>query len=134
MKSVYGDRLSWNDVNRLEKGELSADELFGSGSSTGSGYSVEQAARTLSPAEISAAETRNRQGREGHTEVYSQLGLDLKQVLNESQIAKDISEIATGFKDVLLEYIAQRIEESRKNSPYEGKYKVNIMQFDVTEE
>lgn len=136
LKSVYGDRLSWNDVNRLEKGQLSADELFGSGSSTGSGYSAEQAARTLSPAEISAAETRNRQGMEGHTEVYSQLGLDLKQVLNESQIAKDIAEIATGFKDVLLEYIAQKIEESRKNSPYEGQYKVNMMpvQVDVTGE
>ena len=136
LKSVYGDRLSWNDVNRLEKGELSADELFGSGSSTGSGYSAEQAARTLSPAEISAAETRNRQGMEGHTEVYSQLGLDLKQVLNESQIAKDIAEIATGFKDVLLEYVTQKIEESRKNSPYEGQYKVNVMpvQVDVTGE
>lgn len=136
LKSVYGDRLSWNDVNRLEKGKLSADELFGSGSSTGSGYSAEQAARTLSPAEISAAETRNRQGMEGHTEVYSQLGLDLKQVLNESQIAKDIAEIATGFKDVLLEYVAQKIEESRKNSPYEGQYKVNMMpvQVDVTGE
>lgn len=136
LKSVYGDRLSWNDVNRLEKGKLSADKLFGSGSSTGSGYSAEQAARTLSPAEISAAETRNRQGMEGHTEVYSQLGLDLKQVLNESQIAKDIAEIATGFKDVLLEYVAQKIEESRKNSPYEGQYKVNMMpvQVDVTGE
>lgn len=136
LKSVYGDRLSWNDVNRLEKGELSADELFGSGSSTGSGYSAGQAARTLSPAEISAAETRNRQGMEGHTEVYSQLGLDLKQVLNESQIAKDIADIATGFKDVLLEYVAQKIEESRKNSPYEGQYKVNMMpvQVDVTGE
>ena len=128
--------MSWNDVNRLEKGELSADELFGSGSSTGSGYSAEQAARTLSSAEISAAETRNRQGMEGHTEVYSQLGLDLKQVLNESQIAKDIAEIATGFRDVLLEYLAQKIEESRKNSPYEGQYKVNMMpvQVDVTGE
>lgn len=136
LKSVYGDRLSWNDVNRLEKGQLSADELFGSGSSTGSGYSAEQAARTLSPAEISAAETRNRQGMEGHTEVYSQLGLDLKQVLNESQIAKDIAEISTGFKDVLLEYIAQKIEESRKGSTYEGQYKVGVMpvQVDVTGE
>lgn len=136
LKSVYGDRLSWNDVNRLEKGQLSADALFGSGSSTGSGYSAEQAARTLSPAEISAAETRNRQGMEGHTEVYSQLGLDLKQVLNESQIAKDIAEIATGFKDVLLEYIAQKIEESRKGSPYEGQYKVGVIpvQVDVTGE
>ena len=137
MKSVYGDRLSWNDIIDIEKGGATkAEELLGGGSSTGSGYSAEQAARTLSPAEISAAETRNRQGMEGHTEVYSQLGLDLKQVLNGSQIAKDISEIATGFKDVLLEYVAQKIEESRKNSPYEGQYKVNMMsvQVDVTGE
>lgn len=135
MKSVYGDRLSWNDIIDLEKGGATkAEELLGGGSSTGSGYSAEQAARTLSPAEISAAETRNKQGIDGHIEVYSQLGLDLKQVLNESQIAKDIADIAMGFKDVLLEYVAQKMEEARENSPYEGKYKVNLMpvQVDVT--
>ena len=131
LKSVFPN-LSWGDVNAFERGGISAEELYKSGTSTGSGYSAEQAARTLSPAEISAAETRNRQGMEGHTEVYSQLGLDLKEVLNESQVAKDIAEILTCFKDFLLEYVEKRIKESEKNSPYNGPYRVGMMYGEET--
>lgn len=135
LKSVYGDRLSWNDVNRLERGELSADELFGNGLSVGSRYTSEQASRTVSATERSGAETRNRQAEEGYNDIYGKMGQSLAEILANSQISKDINDIATGFKDVLLAYVAQRLEETNKNSPFEGPFKVSMpVQVDVTGE
>lgn len=126
LKSVYGDRLSWNDVIELEKGGKTPDEIFGGGISSGSAYTEEQASRTLSASEISAAETRNRQGFEGHEDVYSQLGMNLTDAINNSQVSKDINEIASGFKDVLLEYVAKKMEESNRRSVSGGSYSVEI--------
>lgn len=88
LKAVFGENLSWEDVNDLVDSGKSPDQIFGSGSRRGTAYSDEQAARTLSRQEISAAESRNRLGYEGHERVYKMLGEDLKGAIDGSALAQ----------------------------------------------
>lgn len=95
LKTVFPN-LSWADVNnyeRLDKDKRNADVLFGSGSSTGSMYSDQQAKQMVSATERSGAETRNAQAEKGYEDIYRMMGQDLQDVIDGSQIAKDIRAI-----------------------------------------
>lgn len=92
LKTVFPN-LSWADVNAYEKGDINADKLFGSGSSTGSMYSDQQAKQMVSATERSGAETRNAQAEKGYEDIYRMMGQDLQDVIDGSQIAKDIRAI-----------------------------------------
>ena len=113
LKTVFPN-LSWADVNnyeRLDRDKRSAEVLFGSGDSVGEGYSDRQAAQTVSAQEISAAETENRQAYDGHNEVQNQLGNNLQDILDKSQVAKDILETMTVWAEFQRENIAKKLDE-----------------------
>ena len=92
LKTVFPN-LSWADVNAYEKGDINANKLFGSGSSAGSMYSDQQAKQMVSATERSGAETRNAQAEKGYEDIYRMMGQDLQDVIDGSQIAKDIRAI-----------------------------------------
>ena len=113
LKSVFPN-LSWADVNnyeRLGKDKRNADVLFGSGDSVGNGYSDAQAAQTVSAQEISAAETENKKGYEGHEEIQSQLGNNLEDIFDKSKVAKDILETMTVWVEFQKENVAKTLDE-----------------------
>lgn len=113
LKTVFPN-LSWADVNnyeRLDKDKRNADVLFGSGDSVGGRYSDRQAAQTVSAQEISAAETENRQAYDGHNEVQNQLGNNLEDIFDKSQVAKDILETMTLWADYQKENISKTLNE-----------------------
>lgn len=110
LKTVFPN-LSWADVNNYEKGKIDADTLFGSGDSIGERYSDRQAAQTVSAQEISAAETENRQAYDGHKEVQNQLGNNLEDIFDKSQVAKDILETMTLWADYQKENISKTLNE-----------------------
>ena len=131
LKAVFPN-LSWADVNAYERGGKTADELFGSGSSTGKMYSDEQARQTVSATERSGAETRNRQAMEGYEEIYGKMGQNLQDIIDKSQVARDVKAIAdavTGeMVKQLLEHVENRINETiNKWESNMGQYKVGMM-------
>lgn len=131
LKTVFPN-LSWADVNAYEEGGIDADTLFGSGSSTGSMYSDQQARQTVSATERSGAETRNAQAEKGYGDIYSKMGQNLKDVIDQSQVAKDVRAIADAVAgemvNQLFEHVENRIDEAiDKMESNMGQYKVGVM-------
>ena len=131
LKSVFPN-LSWGDVNEFERKGISAEELYERGTSTGAMYSDKQAQQTVSATERSGAETRNAQAEEGYKDIYSKMGQSLKDIIDQSQVAKDVKAIAdTVVGDVagqLVEHIKNRFDEAVERwEGYMGSYRVGTM-------
>lgn len=92
LKSVFPN-LSWGDVNEFERKGISAEELYEKGTSAGKMYSDQQAKQMVSATERSGAETHNAQAEKGYEDIYRMIGQELQDVIDKSQIAKDIRAI-----------------------------------------
>lgn len=131
-KSAFN--LSWADVNALDKGELTAEQLFGRGIAEGGQYSSETARSMVGAAERSSAGTTNRQIIQGYSEIFKQLGTSLAEVIKsiEDPIpVRVVSESTEPSKlvvemDSLAKAVEQGVTQSIRSGFAQGMFQMTI--------